>query len=426
MGETRVGTIAADWTRHLPALTASILCVTGFLPFLIQPGMVEGLVTFRRLDAAGAGVVVGVEMVGLLIGSVAPPFLLTQRSWRTVALCALVLAAAGDALSMADLSLPALIAARGVAGTGEGALIAAAYAILASGPRPGLALGLNAAFMTAVGAAAGAFLPAAYAHIGFMAVPVILLASLSVAALAALAIPALPIGGASRVGEPRTAGSATDRALVGCAIMFLGQGASWAYLFLLGTRAGLPAASVGQVLSAGLVASSLGGLVLAALSTRCSLHALAALGSVGAALSLLPLWHQPTFALFAGACIFYTFSTGFLTPLAILVVGRADPTGQGAAYGGAAQLLGLAIGPIVGGWVMDRAGVPALLLLSMLLMGLYWPLVAFAAPRRPSAPDGRMPSGADVASCATYPPAQAIEVGRQAMSHPGKAKTSRL
>ena len=376
------------------SLAPCLLCVAGFLPFLIQPGIVEGLVHYLGLDTRTAGTVASLEMGALVLGSVLVPILTQKHAWRTIVLGALSLMVIGDLATFGYTGVVKLGLARAIAGVGEGILIATGYALLASMPKPGRWLGVNAAVLTLSGGAIGACLPAGFAQWAFDAVPAILLAS---ATLALVAVPWIsgravcrdlklqqPAGGdvGTRARWPLPAIAAFG----GCILMFLGQGASWAYLFFIGTDAGLSADSVAFVLTAGLAASSLGGLGLAALSARYRVRTLASLGALGSSLSLLLLWWPPSLPIFAIAGLAYTFATGFLTPIAMLVIAHADPSGRYREYGGTAQLLGLAIGPVVGGWLLAFGGIQTMLLSAMLLMGSYGLITRPATRADPARP----------------------------------------
>lgn len=374
------------------SLAPSFLCIAGFMPFLVQPAIVEGLTAIRHLSVDHAGMIVGGEMIGIMLGSLWAPLLMRSHRPRPLAMRALLVMAAADFTTIYANATSLLLTVRIGAGLGEGVAIALAYALLSNQRHPGRGLGINAALLTLFGGLAGLCLPTGFAHIGFSAVPALLIASVGIA----IAItPLLPNNAEPReapvavlTGTPSRQGAF---AMLACTIMFLGQGTSWAYLFVLGTQASLDPNSVAVILTIGLAASSLGGLLLAAIPSIQGTTGAAFVGATTAALSLLPIWHQPDLSRFALTCMAYTLATGFLTPFSMLVIAQADRTGKLTQYGGAAQLLGLALGPIAGGWLLASGDSHALLLLSMILMGGYWLIALPATVARSRAPERSAP-----------------------------------
>ncbi|MGQ4827747.1 hypothetical protein, partial [Enterococcus faecalis] len=77
-------------------LSAIALGTIGVLSFIIQPGIVQGYVTHLGVSEQRAVDLVGLEMLGVALATIAVALIGARVSWRVQIAVALVIAAAGD------------------------------------------------------------------------------------------------------------------------------------------------------------------------------------------------------------------------------------------------------------------------------------------------------------------------------------------
>ena len=131
---------------------AILLGTIGVLSFIVQPGLVQGFVTGNGLSEAAANELAFMEMLGIAIATIAAALIGTRISWRIQAICALVIAAVGYALSGLAGGSEMLSLARLIAGVGSGFVISVSFSVVGAGPQPERNLGLYLVLLLTYGA----------------------------------------------------------------------------------------------------------------------------------------------------------------------------------------------------------------------------------------------------------------------------------
>jgi predicted MFS family arabinose efflux permease len=361
--------------------------IAGFGPML-QPLLLaqlarEGRLTLAQIGQAATCESLGMTVAACLLGALAPP-----RRLRLVTFGVAVVSL-GANLATAGLSGEAILAARLVNGLTSGALLWVFVGALARIANPArqaaihmtaqavVLLALNASFSTflfkAGGAAAGYDLIAVCAF---------------VVALVAVALPrkyaALP-GGTGRM--PPARGWA---GLLGVGLHLAAILAVWAYVVPIGRASGLAESVITSATLLAIGMQIVVGLSVVALAPRLR-PTFMLLFSIGASLGAVGLIATRSPSLFVvGVALIGAFWI-FMGPFQIAYLIGVDPTRRSAVQSITAQLLGLAVGPLIASLAVAGGGVAAALPAgAWLFIAAAGAIAATAWPgRRRSAHEGR-------------------------------------
>jgi predicted MFS family arabinose efflux permease len=262
----------------------------------------------------------------------------------------------GYVLSAAATSHGALLAARLLAGLGEGAVLAAGNAAAASSPNPDLLW----AFVVVFGGLAAALLmstiPLAIARWqqvgGFAVIGVVCLVCLPVMRL----LPPAPrrTGSAETHALPRPGLGAL--ALLAILMAQVGESALWAFSERLGLNVQLSAEAVGLVLGGATLAGIAGAAGAAILSTRLGRAGPLAAGIVLSTAARCAVVYATTPEMYIASQLVWGVTYLFILPYFLGTVAALDRLGRWSAAAGAAMSIGVAIGPGVAGSLASNVG----------------------------------------------------------------------
>jgi MFS family permease len=134
------------------------------------------------------------------------------------------------------------------------------------------------------------------------------------------------------------------------------SGVMWAYYAVIGEQAGLDNAAVESAISAAIFAAGVATVLASAIGGRFGRAAPIAVGLAVMAGAVLVLSHHPNATGFRIATCFNMAMIYFLLPY-FLGAGSAEDGGKGAAYVGSAFFLSGAASPVVGGLLVESAGI---------------------------------------------------------------------
>lgn len=358
----KVGVVPLDLQNRDPRVL--LWCVVaaegaGLIGFDTLPIVLGAIVDRLGLSESQAGLIASLELAGM-----AGSALMLAPHMSSLPLRALTLLAAGMALlahgaSMLASGFSLLAVSRTAAGVAEGALVAAGNALLATSVDPDrlaarvqILAGLFAAAILAglphavdVAGQGGAF--GVMLLLVLACVPVLGLIPPTARAARPRRTPEITRGGASAV-------------LAAAFLLTASEGALWAFVERMGVYAGVSAASIGIVLAVTTIVGLLGAAVAAWQGTRFGRSAPIAAGIAVQAASCWALAHATSPHAYLAAIVGYGLSFFFVQPYLVGTAAVLDPRGRVvAAYAGAA-LVGGAIGPAVGGVLVERFSYPAL------------------------------------------------------------------
>lgn len=331
----------------------------------VQPVLLGAMVQEGRIAEAQVGNLVTIEMIAMVLGSLAGIGLLRKMGARVViGVAGLVLAAMN--LTMAGQSGMAVLAPlRGVAGLSEGVLVASALVAISRVERVERASAIFLAVQTLLQAAVAAPLPFIIA--GSSRTDTALLALALAGAFAAAAALLLPpqLQPAAPDGERGALTRASLTALLGAGL-FLGAIVSvWSYFGLWLIRYGYPPAFEGTAVSSCLVAQVIGALAAARFGERLPNRQTISVCALAAALLV---------ALFfvgrgnATAILMVSIAFGFVwlftLPFFAGWLIEIDPGRRAVLYLTAFQLGGAALLPSLAGVAVGSFSVDAAMILS--------------------------------------------------------------
>lgn len=372
-----------DWLVGNPtgAELASALWIgsVGLLILGLQPVLLGALYTEGHVSGDELALVATAEMIAIAVGSGVVAMLLAARNMRWKSAVLLILLALANWWTAYAASANTLIAARAVAGLAEGGLVAVATELIARSRRAERIGGYFVTIQTLMQCALALVLalyviPAAGSAGGFIALALVCLASLVIAWKVPGNYADLPKE--ENLANVLTLPSMTALLSVFCYFMFFG--AVWAFLEPLGAQYGIDGRTVGLIVSASLAVQVLGAMTATVFEARIDYRlAIAAIGTV-ALVSSLVLAGGPGLTTFWVAALVMGFILLFVVPYQIRLAITADETRTAVLLVPAAQLFGLAIGPIAASLLIDGKDfrpVPefaaASALASVILLGLF-------------------------------------------------------
>jgi predicted MFS family arabinose efflux permease len=348
---------SADVNSPGAVIGAIFLGTVGVLSFIIQPGIVQGLVTSLGFSDAQANLVVGMEMMGVALATIAVAAIGERVDWRHITLLALIVAAAGDLASAFLLRGPAFVAARVVAGVGHGAIISLSFTFVGLTVRADRNIALYLVALLSYGAIGLWILPAVLGHWGF---PVVFGAFAIVTSLGLFTLGRLPASSRGRDQISPTAArlprGGVIVALAGVLAYNLAQGIAWANLSLIGTAARIGDQTVADDLFLSQIFAVAGALLSVALAGRAPRGLLIAIGILGGGASIALLTPGPTTLTFGVAVCGFNFLWNFVLPFILATVGDFDPRGRTISPAIALQMIGLGLGPILSGVLVGDGG----------------------------------------------------------------------
>ena len=347
-----------DWLVGNPSglQLASALWIgsVGLLILGLQPVLLGALYTEGHVTGDELALVATVEMIAIAIGSGVVAMALPARNMRWKSSILLVLLAAANWWTAYAATPNALIGARTLAGLAEGGLVAVATELIARSRRAERIGGYFVTVQTLAQCALALILalyvvPAAGSSGGFLALGVVCLISLAVAWIVPDDYADLPKE--EHLANLLTPGSITALLSIFCYFMFFG--AIWAFLEPLGAQFGIDGRTVGLIVSASLAAQVVGAMTATAFGARIDYRlAITAIGAVALVCSLV-LAGGPGLTIFWAAALAMGFILLFIVPYQIRLAITADETRTAVLLVPAAQLFGLAIGPIAASLLID-------------------------------------------------------------------------
>ncbi|PBB32407.1 MFS transporter [Mesorhizobium sp. M1A.F.Ca.IN.020.06.1.1] len=325
------------------------LLILGLQPVLLGALYSEGHVTGDEL-----ALVATAEMIAIAIGSAIVAMLLPARNMRRKSAALLVLLALANFWTAYAMSSNTLIGARTLAGLAEGGLVAVATELIARSRRAERIGGYFVTLQTLAQCALALLLalyavPAAGAAGGFVALGVVCLLSLVVAWIVPDDYADLPKD--EHFANVLTLPAITALLSIFCYFMFFG--AVWAFLEPLGAEFGIDGRTVGLMVSASLAAQVMGAMTATVFEARIDYRfAITVIGAIATISSVL-LASGPGLLVFWSVAMVMGFILLFIVPYQIRLAITADETRNAVLLVPAAQLFGLAIGPVAASLLID-------------------------------------------------------------------------
>ncbi len=362
-------------SRDWAAIAVALIAVT--LPD-VMPVMVVALQRQFGIGPEAAGAVISANMGGILVATVLAPPLLVRASERLLLHAGLTVMVMGNVATIVVGDYGVLLGVRALSGLGEGLACAVAYGLMARSARPGVSVSLYAAGQNIIAAGGMALLTLMIAAHG----PSIFYIAVSVIALPALLLVPIAVRGAPR-GPGSVARTTVPRRgvapLAAIALVFTGMGLSWTFLERIGSAHGLAAAGVAALLSLAASAGMVGPLVAAVAADVLRLRPVLVAAAGAALMAAVGLRMGGATVTIAAACLL-RFTWAFVYPFLFRLMAEREPSGRAATITPLATAAASTVAPYLGGTLLERFGIDALLAASATFVMLGLALALWISP----------------------------------------------
>ncbi len=333
-----------NFAKSQTATVITIAVVAGCVPVL-QPMLLGALLAEGRIGVAAMGYAATAEGLGMALGTAVAGAWLPPRRLREIGVIALLAVVAANIMTI-TLPPPGIVAARGLGGFGNGLLLWIFVGMLARSALPARLYGIfntgNATLVFVLSMILASFATDRLRLLlgyGFL---------ITVCALLLLVIRFVPRSYSNlddnKVAIPPPLGFL---ALLACVLFISGVMAFWVFSVPLGTQVEIPTRSMRMIIGAATGVQIAAGLAAISLAARLTGMQVITITSAVALATLAATMMSNTVLVWAPAILVLAFCWLFSTPFHIAFLNVADPSRRAAMFVGTAQLLGLAIGPLL-------------------------------------------------------------------------------
>ena len=355
--------------RILVASAAS--CAVGFTTIFVQPILFFEIMSRAGLSESSTGVVLSVEMLAVSVSSGLCSRLCKNSSFVSVAVAGTVIAALANAISIVSSSYSSLLAARFLCGLGEGSALMVASVAPARFANPDRAYAIINAFTVIIGTLAVYVAPwVGRVTGGPMAFPTML-------AIFTALIPAIVLmprserfAGAGVVSANVEAKTESGSLVALCSSFFVlitVNSAIFALSAILGRQAGLSEQAVNDAIAVAIMCSLVGSLVAGIIGVRFGRWLPMAVGVTAITVALYVMCTVHTPKSFRSTAAIQMMGDYFIFPYILGSAAELDRTGRGVAAANAAVPLSYAVGPFLGGVLLQYFGFGTLAWLAVIL-----------------------------------------------------------
>ncbi|MBK4987160.1 MFS transporter [Pseudomonas sp. S36] len=294
-----------------------------------------------------------------------------RLSWRVISMLSSFLVVVALAAMLRAPAYDTLLLLMALAGAGTGGLYALAMTIFGDSAQPERAFGFKLGMETVPGALLLMLLPVAVLpQWGFQGMLIALAISLVLMGVAPL--PWVPSRTARRLGgQPGSAPVVCreSRAIVWLSLLaslvFLtGIMSVWAFLELMGKKAGLSSDTIGSVLAVGFIINAGGGFIASSIGLKAGRFLPVAVIIAAEVAGLVLLGQFSSLTTYVVGVMCFLFSISFVLAYTFGVMAEFDLSGRLVALGALCLSVGAAVGPALGGLLIEAYGYTAVLVFS--------------------------------------------------------------
>ncbi len=336
----------------------SLLVIAASGIYYVMPAFLAEAEESLGLRPGQIGSLSSAESASIAVSATLAGFTYRHIGWKTLSLLAL-LCAAGDSITLLAHSFPALMIVRILTGLcAEGPLFAASYAILGATKRPERGFAVSLAALSLLGAIVLSQ-ERAFAALGFEAILLPLAAAALGAAVLMMADRRVKMA-QSMMATPGNLKTTTIRTpllyLAGIATWFGAPGMFWAFADTAATAKHFNQSDIGSALSLSVMGSLVGSLLPLLISPRLDRTTIVVIATGGLVASAFLNSYAGTYlALMLSLTAFMGF-WNFTSVYQFGLLASSSSSARYTALGASAQLLGLSLGPAVGGMLLDHWG----------------------------------------------------------------------
>ncbi|WP_050508050.1 MFS transporter [Pseudomonas syringae] len=364
-------TISNPIDRTSVYVCAGLVSAAGALLLNVLPVLFGALAEQFGFGEQQLGSLAMAMNVGFGVSSLASLLWIHRVSWRVISTLASVLVAAAVAYMLRTPSFETLLTLMALAGAGTGALYALAMTIFGDSSQPERAFGFKLGMETVPGALLLIALPVAVAPVwGFEGMLITLVIAMIL--MGVVPLPWVPRSSQRHVEALGRAAPVICRksraivwlSLIASTVFLTGIMSVWAFLELIGKKTGLSSDTIGTVLAVGFIINAAGGFIASSVGLKAGrfLPVALILGAEVAGLVLLAQFSSLTTYVAGAMC--FLFSISFVLAYTFGVTAEFDLSGKLVALGALSLSIGAAVGPAIGGLLIETYGYMAVLLFS--------------------------------------------------------------
>lgn len=340
-------------------LTWAVIIFAAVAPLILMtaPVVAAQLGSQLHLKSEHIGLFFTVELGAMSLATLPSYLWLPRVSQRVAAIVAIILFVVSNAIAATIPSYDILLVLQFVAGMAGGTLMILCLTSAGRAANQDRVFGLWVVGQLTLGAIGLWVLPILFKSFNLSALFVSLAVLLIVVSPLALAFPTTPV-------RPQKQHITAESSpilkpvigLVGVLAFYLSIGGVWTFMSALGVKSGLEAEVAGRVLSI----ASLFGIAGAAIASIIGGHGkrlgFLIIGYAILLLSIALMFGAPALIRFSIAACIFKFSWTFVLPFILAVIGSIDPSGRAIATVNLIIGGGLAVGPIIAGWLLQQSG----------------------------------------------------------------------
>jgi predicted MFS family arabinose efflux permease len=344
-------------------LYISVFAAALYTVLLIAPVVAGKLAQQFQLSATQVGLIFSFELGAFSLATVPAYLWLRRVNLRTASYIACLLVVAGNVVSGLVTSYPVLVVVRFLTALAAGSITVIMLSLSGRTSNPSRAFGLFVVCQLAMGALIIAIFPVVFATAPVAAV------YWTLGGITALCLPVVrlldgdflrhtpePAATAAVAPAQRTSPVKFGLGLAAVLFFYISLSGVWTFMEQIATGAGNNPASVAVTLSIATVAGIASALTATMLGDSPHRRTFLIGGYLGMALSVALLFGGPALLRFAVAAIIFKFAWTFILPY--LLSALADLSSSGHVMNTTNLMIGsgFAIGPLVGGLLIDAAG----------------------------------------------------------------------
>lgn len=355
----REATTAHDVTEAplgQPAALA-LLCagVAASIVLVTLPIFVSGMAAQVGGTDRDVGWLASADMAGSVVAALCILRSIHRIDWRRIGYLALAIVVAGNLASIAPHGLAALLAARAVAGFGNGLVLCMAFVGLCRSANPERFFGIYTFAQLSLQALALSLLPRLLASSGVAGAYALFAATAVASTLLVARFPSSPMV------RPATGTHSGQRlrpalAIAAQTIYFLAPAAIWGYFERIGQGFALTLAEVGHALSVASLIGIAGAVTVACAGASFGRWRPMIVGTAVSIASMVLLMDGSGSLRYIVAAGLFNFAWNFTFPYQMGLLSTLDTTGSIAVPSLVAQLLGLSLGPALASLLLSGRG----------------------------------------------------------------------
>jgi len=360
----------------------AFLATAGIFYVNIIPAIVDGLIEGLSFTAREAGQVASANLYGAATGAFLIVFIVKRIRWRQWAYSLLAMLILVDVLSTLIATPAAMIAIRFAHGCIGGGLVGIGFSVIARTLKPDRTFGVLLLVQFGLGGLGNLFIPRLVPVFGTN----VLFASLIAFSVVTLSmLPFLgdyPIRQAHRKADAGSAVMLVPLVMVLVAIFLFqaGNNGLFAFIIGLGKTSGLSLEFITVTLAVSGWIGIVGALIVIAMHTRFGRTVPLTIAMIATLLATWVLHYSSSGALFVLANCVIGVAWAFVMSYLLGLVSEFDKAGQMAALGGFASKMGLASGPLAGGYLLGDNNYG--LVINVAIIALALSMVAVLIPAK--------------------------------------------